>query len=170
MNYDQENLLQDYAQRTLENLRTIEKLNEDDPALSVYETTQLINSLLGLIILPVEEFFEQLPAIPKDVLVRLGWKIPQVVGEFPQVNDLCELMWNLRNAAAHFNIRFLTDDGNQISGLEIWNQDPRSKDIVWQAIIGIIELRDLLERFVSLVFDPQYSKYRRCAKIRSKKQ
>lgn len=161
-NYDQEDLLRDYAVRTLQNLRVIEQLKQTHTVDGVYETTQLINSLLGLIVLPVEQYFEQFPAISIDELVREGWKIPKVVGDFPQVNNLCELIRNLRNAVAHFNIKFLTDDRNQITGLEVTNKDIRSRAVIWQAEIGVDELRDLLERFVELILNPRYSEYERC--------
>lgn len=164
MNYKQEDLLKDYAKRTVDNLQAIEQLGEDNPTLPTYETTQLINSLLGLIVLPVEQYFDQLPLIPIEELIKQGWKVPKVMGDFPQVKDLCELMMNLRHAVAHFNIQFLVDGNNQIIGLEVWNKHPREKKILWQAEIGIPELRDLLKRFVDLINDPQYEKYRRCSK------
>jgi hypothetical protein len=164
MNYDQEDLLRDYARRTLENLRAIDELSKGGSASPVFETTQLINSLLGLIILPVEQYFDQLPAIPKDVLLAQGWKIPKVTGDFPEVKDLCELLKNLRHAVAHFNIKFIPDNRNQVVGLVVSNRNQRNKaEILWQAEIGITELRDLLERFVGLILNPQYSStYERC--------
>ncbi len=51
--YNIEYFLRDFADRTLKNLNYIEKRRR---ATDVYEVTQLINSLLGLIVLPVEAY------------------------------------------------------------------------------------------------------------------
>lgn len=51
--YNMEYFLGDFANRTIENLRFIEDGAEQ---YKLYEVTQLINSLLGLIIIPVENY------------------------------------------------------------------------------------------------------------------
>lgn len=55
-------VVKDFAERTLVNLRQIESLSES--GYEAYEVTQLINSLLGLLIFPKERFHESIPEIP----------------------------------------------------------------------------------------------------------
>lgn len=47
-------VLKDSAKRTQKNLEFIEKTKRDSPFIEVFEVTQLINSLLGLLVFPKE--------------------------------------------------------------------------------------------------------------------
>ena len=67
MNY--QNLVGDFARRTRINLETIRTFQKAKPDPQVYEVTQLINSMLGLLILPPHRFIESVPQ--KSVLQAL---------------------------------------------------------------------------------------------------
>lgn len=150
-------ILTDYTERTKKNLLYIEKMVRNKPDLEIYETTQLINSLLGLLIFPFEESKRDNIKIPYktlDTMEEEGWKIPKVVGDFPQVQNLKELIRYLRNSVAHFNIKFLSDEKRQIHGLQVWNIDYHL-GINWKAELSVSDLRDNVFRFIDLILNQE---------------
>lgn len=142
-------LVSDFANRTKHNLETLESLNQE--SYTVYEVTQLINSCIGLLIIPQQEYWDQIPRKPIEELIEKGWKVPEVVDGFPQVNDLRELMRYLRNAIAHFNIEFETNQRDQLSRLVLWNTNPGTKKRTWMVCLGIKELKELLYKFLEVL-------------------
>jgi hypothetical protein len=115
----------------------------------LFEVTQLINSLLGLLVFPQQQYMQSIERIPLEELVQAGWPIPQVDGYCPQVDDLNQLVRYLRNSVSHFNISFLTDRENQIAGLIVWNEF-RDRT-TWRARLTIENLRGFCDRFVDLL-------------------
>jgi len=99
-----EDVIRDFAERTRLNLRAIERLETDGH--DVYEVTQLVNSTLGLLVFPQQEFVVRIPETPLTELVRDGWPVPTVRRGADRVNNLNQLIRYLRNAIAHFNIQF----------------------------------------------------------------
>jgi hypothetical protein len=142
MNY--ESLIRDFAERTRKNLRAIEDLQAKGG--EAYEVTQLVNSMLGLLVFPRERFLDQIPQTSLSDLEADGWPVPKVVGDFPQARDLRELIRYLRNAIAHFNIEFI---GEKIQSVRVWNT--KDKRTTWKAEIGLKELRAIAERFTDLL-------------------
>src|SRR5262245_2160707 len=61
-------LIRDFADRTRKNLEVIEKLASthlgEKPHEGVFKVTQLVNSLLGLLVFPQQEWFDCLPDTP----------------------------------------------------------------------------------------------------------
>lgn len=147
-----EEVVRDFARRTLLNLRTIESAQAQG-APEAFETTQLINSTLGLLVLPRERYIEHIPDIPLDELEARGWPIPTVVGDYPKVAHLRQLVTRLRHAIAHFNLEFPGDGTDEIRLLRVWNTDPRSKNVTWKAEFSAADLRLLVERFAELLLE-----------------
>ena len=143
-----QNLIHDFATRTRENLETLRRSHANGPT---YEVTQLINSLLGLLVFPQQEFVDEIPKTTISELEAGGWPIPMVPAPFEQVSNLQELIKYLRNAVAHFNLKFTSDDRDQISGIRMWNVDMRKKQTNWAADITPTELEQFIVRFIDLV-------------------
>src|SRR5215217_9082721 len=99
-----------FAQRTRKNLKTIEELSREDPN-RYFEGTQLINSAIGLLMFPQQEFFDTLPDKSMDDLKREGWPLPQFEHGAAKTPDLRQLARYIRNSFAHFNIDFKPDGG-----------------------------------------------------------
>lgn len=57
-----EEVIHDFAQRTRKNLKVIESLQE--AGLEVFEVTQLVNSCLGLLVFPQQNFVKKIPHTP----------------------------------------------------------------------------------------------------------
>src|SRR3972149_5100702 len=106
---DYKDLVDDFAKRTRINLAIfrriqneypdiIDKYKKDDPQIDMYEVTQLMNSMLGLLIFPREDFIGRIPYITINELEKDGWPIPRIKGNYPQIKNLNQLVRYLRNA------------------------------------------------------------------------
>jgi len=146
-----EEVISDFAQRTKKNLEVIEQLHKDGK--EAYETTQLVNSCLGLLVFPRERFIDRIPEIPMEQLIEDGWPEPKVLGEFEQVANLKELIRYLRHAIAHFNIQFIGDSENQIRRLRVWNINPKSGKKTWQSELSVDDLKKISKKFSGMLIN-----------------
>jgi hypothetical protein len=145
-----EMVVKDFAERTRANLQAIEKLHKD--GFKVYEVTQLVNSTLGLLVFPQQEYISNIPDTPLEQLEQEGWPVPKVVGGFKQVSTLKDLIRYLRNAIAHFNIKFIGDGCNELYLLRVWNEG-RSGRKTWEAELSVEDLRKIANRFVDIIIE-----------------
>jgi hypothetical protein len=150
-----QNLIEDFARRTRDNLRHLQALKSSGA--EVYEVTALVNSMLGLLVFPQQRYVNSIPETPIEELSRQGWPIPSVVGNFPQVRNLRQLVRHLRNAISHFNVKFCADGAGQIAGLVVWNVDPRSGRTTWKARLSVSDLDAIAHRFIALILREQQS-------------
>lgn len=153
-------IVRDFANRTKKNLSLLRDIQAESPDSDVYEVTQLINSMLGLLVFPHQSYVNTIPELPLAQLRERGWPIPRIVGEYPQVKDLNQLIKYLRNAIAHFNVRFIVDDQREIIGLQVWNirerwlkGGKRNEEITWKAELSLAEIEIITDRFISLLLD-----------------
>lgn len=144
-----QHLIEDFASRTRDNLRCINALKAS--GIEVYEVTALVNSMLGLLVFPQQRYIDSIPETSIAELANRGWPIPTVVGDFPQVRNLRQLVRHLRNAISHFNVEFFEDGSGQIAGLVVWNVDPRSRHTTWKARLSVADLDAIAHRFVALI-------------------
>lgn len=142
-----EHVIRDFAQRTLRNMRVIDELKEQGQ--EVYEITQLVNSTLGLLVFPQQGYVKRIPRTPLEQLRSDGWPVPKVRGGFDQVQNLNQLIRHLRNAIAHFNIKFIGDGQNRLRLLRVWNVREGKK--TWEAELSVQDLRGIAERFIELL-------------------
>jgi len=85
-NFDLED---EFIARTQKNLIAIECLKEK--GVEVYEVTQLLNSMLGLLIFPKERrLYEKIQPKSWDTMVEEGWPLPS--GDYSHVSDLEQLI------------------------------------------------------------------------------
>lgn len=148
-----ENLIHDFAKRTLANLDALKVLREERPEIQFYEVTNLINSMLGLLIFPQQAFVDEIPTTPLAELEAQGWPIPRVIGNFSQAQDLNQLVRYLRNAIAHCNVKFKTGSQDEIAGIVVWNNDTRKTNApqTWRAELNIDEVEQITRKFVALI-------------------
>lgn len=86
-----------------------------------YDSTLLINCLLGLLIIPKEKFYSKIQSIKLSSLTDCGIN-PESIINFGQCDcgfehkpDLYQLLRRLRNAVAHFRISPIHESG-KVSG------------------------------------------------------
>lgn len=152
----------DFSQRTLRNLDAIGAL--DRAGEDVYPVTQLWNSLLGLVVLPRERDEIRLPKWRMSRLYAEGW--PRItLSEGHENMTLSSLVWNLRNAVAHFNVTFMADHEHEISSIRVWNAEvdsdgrPIKDSRGWEARIDV----DDLERLARKIAETYVSSFRKAA-------
>ncbi len=148
MQYDQQDLVRDFARRTRQNLEFVRSARTKGA--DVYETTQLVNSMLGLLVFPQQRYVDSIPATSVEVLERQGWPIPHVSRDYDQVQDLNQLIRYLRNAIAHCNLEFLSDADMEVRGVRVWNVNTRDQ-VTWMADLSMDELERLTEKFLELL-------------------
>jgi hypothetical protein len=138
-----DDLISDFAARTLKNLDFVqERVRNGDTGL--YDVTQLWNSLLGLIVLPLETDKSRIPATPMTELESLGW--PRLTANGDDSDSLHNLVKNLRHAVAHANVRFIAGSDRQINSVKMWNEYPPG-NVRWNGRATVEEL----DRFVRLI-------------------
>ena len=140
-----DDLISDFASRTLKNLDFVQQQvrngNKD-----LYDVTQLWNSLLGLIVLPLETDKSRIPATSMADLESQGW--PRLTKNTRDHESLHNLVNHLRNAVAHANVRFIprSRSDRQIKSVELWNEHPPG-NVRWSGQATVEEL----DRFVRLI-------------------
>lgn len=145
---DYNNVILDFAERTRKNLQFVQQTAQREAAShekSVYEVTQLINSMLGLLVFPQQKHFHAIPETPLAELPAQGWPRIRPTGGFPDAANLRELVRYLRNAVAHFNVQFLAPSG-QIEGIRLWNNRNGKKS--WEAELTLADLEALTSKFI----------------------
>lgn len=139
-------LVRDFVGRTRRNLELTDALPRqgDTP---FFEVTQLINSLLGLIVLPRQLMLDALPNTPLD---RLDATWPRVhfvdgaeSGRPPA--DLRQLVKGLRNAVGHLNIDY-NGNGTSITGVRLKSA---ARPPAWAIDFELDQLRRFVERLAS---------------------
>ena len=117
-----------------------------------YEVTQRINSLIGLLILPKERYYDNIDdgMISPELLTELvqGVKIPSRSRKL----NLKYIVRRMRNAVAHFNIECKADKHTHLIDhivFEDFDYGNNSKNPDFQIIIS----NDILEQFVDQFSD-----------------
>jgi len=131
----------EFIARTKKNLIAIECLK--DKGCEVYEVTQLLNSMLGLLVFPKEKLYKKIQPKNWDMMVKEGWPLPS--GDNAKVSDLEELIRKMRNAVAHINIE-LVNDGNEIIGIRFSSYHRKGQN--WTGVYDIASLRKFVDMFL----------------------
>lgn len=97
-----EDFVSDFAKRTKANL---EYVQENVDSGKVYEVTQLINSLLGLLIFPQQKYYDKLPHIFPDYEIQiLMEKCTSTNYKENKPKSFKNILRHLRNSIAHKRI------------------------------------------------------------------
>ncbi len=139
-----------FVNRTKCNLGIIQKLSSNgEPP---YEVTQLVNSLLGLVLLPQQSLFSKIPHTPFNNLRTEGW--PSAFLKSSTRSDLHDnlhsLLICLRNGIAHFNIK-LHGDGESITKVTILDRANKNPSPHWEVSLSIDDLKQIVDQITLLV-------------------
>ena len=133
----------DFIQRTKANLELINGLTTKTEG-QAYEVTQLVNSLLGLLVMP-----QQQRVLERDVellsLSRDGWPFPQPADGFRNPRYLTELLRLMRNSIAHWGLEFGEANG-KIANLKMTNKHILNANPSWVALISISDLNIFVQK------------------------
>jgi hypothetical protein len=152
------------ARRTKKNLEYIYQSKADEA--DVEEFTQLVNSMLSMVISLREDFFKGGDYSWEEVEILLlpSWnpELRDITGKDPssdkpnlkKAKSFSQLMANIRHAFAHNCYDFFSKDTNgEIHGVTVWNLPLRTENLpinrTWEADIEEAQLRS----FAYLVID-----------------
>lgn len=139
-----EHFVEDFTERTLKNLRLVRKVKRGTK--NRYEITQLVNSLLGLIVIPHEHLKGDIPPHKLVKLKERGWCLFDVEKDTTGCDNLRLLIENLRNGIAHGKLEF---HGNKdIAAITITNDWEKK---LWKGRISVGDLRRFVEKFAEEV-------------------
>lgn len=152
-------ILSAFAARILANLDHIQALSDSEAARgeeTAYPETQLLVSLLGVLVLPHEHLPGALGALLAeysnlDEVIRVRY--PSGIEEEEGQNSIAppltieQLPRFLRNSIAHLNILPLKE-GNRMSGVRVWNVDDDNR-ITMVADLDLAALRPLSRHVLS---------------------
>jgi hypothetical protein len=140
-------------------LHQIERLDREEESTGVprderttFPVTQLVNSLLGLIVFPKEGFEGHIEDVSLDALVQRGW--PSLRIDYPtpqckqrphrQCTDLRELVRVLRNGVSHFNVEFRVDqESREITEVRLANRCRTCKQETTLVTMSVPELKQV---------------------------
>ena len=149
------------ARRTKKNLDYIYKAK--DQGGDVEEFTQLLNSMLGMIICLREEYFKD-KQVTWDDVASLG--LPKInitdrdstekKPNLKKVNSFSQLITKVRHAFAHNCFSIETDGkSNQIKGITVWNipsgQEKTPQHRTWEAYLSEDKLKQLAYLFIDFI-------------------
>jgi hypothetical protein len=125
--YPQGRFVQEFARRTLANVRDVRHHRVIE-----WQDTALVSFLLAVFVLPHERVDEDkfMAKLLADYPEDLG-KVVEIVrkrkgGDEALPTHLDQLPRYLRNAISHFNIRPESADGQELTHLLVWNQVPNN--------------------------------------------
>ena len=148
------------VQRTHKNLvymRNARKKGDD-----VHEVTHLVNSLLGLIVVPWEDGLGQGALDTRiDELIDQGWpRVDILKDEYKKKTEtLGRLVNHMRNAVAHGRLRFegiepFSADSRDPSKIRVILTDGPKRGVdKWRAEIRGEDLYQLCEKFIDYIYD-----------------
>jgi hypothetical protein len=140
-----------FAQRTRKNLAYI-KLACDDGE-DVHVVTQLVNSLLGLVVFFRERHLLEFAAsMPLANLEKKGWPHVTITMGAEECSTLKDFVSHLRNAVAHGRIRFSSEsrDLQQVRIMfEDWKMKAKAPYVCFE--MNAPELQELCLQLVKLV-------------------
>jgi len=138
-----------FAQYTRQNLGLCDELLASNA--DFHPVTQLINSLLGLIVFIKEKQFDgEIAGRELDKLVQEGWPKIEMTGE--ECRTLGTLVYHLRNAAAHGRMRF-SSNSHDLKKVVVRVEDYKNKQTTsyWSATLDAAQLRQLCLSFIDLL-------------------
>jgi hypothetical protein len=148
------NLTEGFAQRVRKNLDFI--IKERGEGKDVYEITQLVTSLLGIIVFPSEAVaLDYLEGLRLSDLEANGWPRWNILlDEKGDTRTLGTLIYHLRNAASHRRLSF-SSDHREMRKVEIEFEDAPKKHapINWCAKINAGDLKLFCDLFTKRLED-----------------
>lgn len=144
-----EEFVSDFAKRTKANYELVKSLaageKERDSHSTVFEVTQLVNSLLGLLVFPQQEFYNKLPEdYPNKELEALLSKCTTTYEErVGSQKSFANVLRHIRNAIAHKKLEAYPYGPQEIKGF-IFRDGRSESHPEFELKLSVEELEQLL--------------------------
>ena len=165
------------AVRTQKNLAYIYRKSKEGEKEKVEEFTQLLNSMLGMVISLREDYFDDRKPVSWEAVEDVAKEVSEgrddkinlddlkaIIGkplnqESPELKQnstsFSLLITKLRNAFAHRGFSLTSDGSGRIKGVTVWNRRKGRKNLpvnrTWEADISEKQLKDLAYLIVAYV-------------------
>ena len=137
------------AERTRRNLKFIENARANGA--DVHKVTQVVLSVLGIVIIPWEQHLKHKRGEYKlEDLHAQGW--PRWNVRIGEASSLRDLIMRVRNGTAHGRYRFSSNDQDPKNVTLIVGDGPPGT-LKWRAAITAADLKDFCLRFLDVVED-----------------
>lgn len=105
-----------------------------------YRVTLLLNCMVGLLILPQQEWYSRLP---NDIVSIDKWGItPEWITTSNDDKTVKNVARHLRNSVAHYNFEDYQNNSTEISRIVFYDKDPRNNnELTFKAIIPIENIK-----------------------------
>jgi len=140
----------DFISRTLSILDQYDSLKF--PKDEKYEVTLMLNCMVGLLILPQQEWISHLPT---ELISKKEWGIDAShisylkIGEAKSVNVIAR---HLRNSLAHSNFIAFSNKSSEITRVKFVDWD-RQQNKTFESEIPIADLKTFLRKFATVMLD-----------------
>lgn len=133
----------DFVERTKRIIEQYDSLTI--PEKDKFEVTLLLNCLVGLLILPQQNWYDNLPS---EIISQKEWGItPEHIsfikrGETKNIKDISR---HLRNSVAHYRFKAFDNSSNKISRIKFEDFE-QSGNKTFEALIPLANLRQFTNR------------------------
>ena len=147
-----EEFIRDFAIRTKKNLDFIKKNKKDSQ--EVFEVTQMVNSLLGLLVFPKEEYFRHISnEFPDEEIKRI---LSKSVSTYPEdlngTKSFKNIIKHIRNAIAHERLSVYPYGPIEIEGFVFEDKDTKNS-AEFKIDIPVKDLEIFLSRMCKFIID-----------------
>jgi hypothetical protein len=116
-----------------------------------YEVTLMINCMVGLLVLPQQQWFSHLP---KDLISTKDWGIdPAHISFIKESKTVNEIAKHLRNALSHYNFTAFAGKSSSITKIKFKDIDSRNGVLTFEATIPISNLMSFLKKISSSMLE-----------------
>ena len=145
---DENNFTKEFFQRTIYNLKLYEHHNKICKEVFKYEVTQLINSLLGLIVFVKEDSVNFTSIKLSDIIKadKIRWQYCDINGGKPEEKNLKNFLRHLRNAIAHKRLTIRSNANKEISTVIFEDKNRRNN---FRVELTIKEIKHLIKQLSS---------------------
>ena len=147
MEYNNEKQEFDFIERTHKTLKQYQELNIDEK--DKYEVTLFLNCFVGLLIVPQQKWFNDLPTI---LITKDEWGIAPNELNFGNINkrkNIRNIAIHLRNSVSHYNFHFQSTN-QRISSIRFEDFQDHNKIIkTFDATINVEDLQKFIDKFIS---------------------
>lgn len=142
---DENNYVQEFFERTLYNLELYYEYHERSKEIFKYEITQLINSLLGLVVFVKEDgvVFNSITLAEIKVENEITWNYCHRDGGRFEDKNFKNFLRHIRNAISHKNLTIKSNNENEIDSIVFKDKD---RNNVFEVTFTIMEIRNLIDR------------------------
>lgn len=144
----------DFVERTKKIIEQYDNLKL--PEKDKFEVTLLINCLVGLLILPQQNWYDSLPT---EIISQKEWGIgTEHISSIKQgeTKNVKDILRHLRNSVSHYRFKAFDNSTNKISRIQFEDFD-QNKNKTFEALIPLANLRKFTDR-LSDVFMTEMNK------------